>query len=200
MSLSVIVGLGNPGLPYRGTRHNLGFELVDALADSLGFSWKFDKKLDAEVAHGIWGEQKLALLKPQTFMNLSGISVQKYLKYYQLSPSQMLVIYDDFNLEIGQSKLKKSGGDGGHNGISNIILHNGADFTRFRLGIKPKCTASMNLSDFVLARFDLNEGQLLKQLFPSWLSQIELILDKGIEKAMNQTNKKNSLQHEQDRE
>ena len=133
-------------------------------------------------------------------MNLSGVSVQKYLKYYQLSPSQMLVIYDDFNLEIGQSKLKKSGGDGGHNGISNIILHNGADFTRFRLGIKPKCTASMNLSDFVLARFDLNEGQLLKQLFPSWLSQIELILDKGIEKAMNQTNQKNSLQHEQDRE
>ena len=200
MSLRVIVGLGNPGLPYRGTRHNLGFDLVDALAEKLQFTWKFDKKLESEVAEGIFLDRKYTLLKPQTFMNLSGVSVQKYLKHAQLNPSALLVVYDDFNLEIGQSKLKKSGGDGGHNGISNIILHNGADFTRFRLGIKPKCIASMNLSDFVLARFDLNEDQLLKQLFPSWLSQIELILDKGIEKAMNQTNKKNLIQHEQNRE
>ena len=193
MSLRVIVGLGNPGLPYRGTRHNLGFDLVDALAEKLHFTWKFDKKLESEVAEGIFLDRKYTLLKPQTFMNLSGVSVQKYLKHAQLNPSALLVVYDDFNLEIGQSKLKMGGGDGGHNGISNIILHNGADFTRFRLGIKPKCTASINLSDFVLAPFDLTEGQQLKQLFPNWLDQIELMLDKGIEKAMNHTNKKNSL-------
>ena len=200
MAVRVLFGLGNPGLRYRGTRHNLGFEVLEALAEKLGFSWKFDKKVDAEVATGVYLDRKIALVKPQTFMNLSGISVQSYLDYYQISIDEILVIFDDFNLEIGQSKLKIGGGDGGHNGISNIILHNSADFTRFRVGIKPKCMASINLSDFVLARFDLTEGQILKQLMPNWLDQIELMLDKGIEKAMNQTNKKNLIQHEQDRE
>jgi PTH1 family peptidyl-tRNA hydrolase len=200
MAVRVLFGLGNPGLRYRGTRHNLGFEVLEALAEKLGFSWKFDKKVDAEVATGVYLDRKIALVKPQTFMNLSGISVQSYLDYYQISIDEILVIFDDFNLEIGQSKLKIGGGDGGHNGISNIILHNSADFTRFRVGIKPKCMASISLSDFVLARFDLTEGQILKQLMPIWLDQIELMLDKGIEKAMNQTNKKNLIQHEQDRE
>ena len=200
MAVRVLFGLGNPGLRYRGTRHNLGFEVLEALAEKLGFSWKFDKKVDAEVATGVYLDRKIALVKPQTFMNLSGISVQSYLDYYQISIDEILVIFDDFNLEIGQSKLKIGGGDGGHNGISNIILHNSADFTRFRVGIKPKYMASINLSDFVLARFDLTEGQILKQLMPIWLDQIELMLDKGIEKAMNQTNKKNLIQHEQDRE
>jgi PTH1 family peptidyl-tRNA hydrolase len=200
MAVRVLFGLGNPGLRYRGTRHNLGFEVLEALAEKLGFSWKFDKKVDAEVAMGVYLDRKIALVKPQTFMNLSGISVQSYLDYYQISIDEILVIFDDFNLEIGQSKLKIGGRDGGHNGISNIILHNSADFTRFRIGIKPKCVAPINLSDFVLARFDLTEGQMLKQLMPIWLDQIELMLDKGIEKAMNQTNKKNLIQHEQDRE
>lgn len=200
MAIRVLFGLGNPGIRYRGTRHNLGFEVLEALAEKLGFSWKFDKKVDAEVAVGVYLDRKIALVKPQTFMNLSGVSVQNYLNYYQIGIDESLVIFDDFNLEIGQSKLKIGGGDGGHNGISNIILHNSADFTRFRIGIKPKCDVSINLSDFVLARFDLTEGQILKQLMPIWLDQIELMLDKGIEKAMNQTNKKNLIQHEQNRE
>lgn len=200
MAIRALFGLGNPGLRYRGTRHNLGFEVLEALAEKLGFSWKFDKKVDAEVAVGVYFDRKIALVKPQTFMNLSGVSVQNYLNYYQIGIDESLVIFDDFNLEIGQSKLKIGGGDGGHNGISNIILHNSADFTRFRIGIKPKCGVSINLSDFVLARFDLTEGQILKQLMPIWLDQIELMLDKGIEKAMNQTNKKNLIQHEQNRE
>lgn len=200
MAIRALFGLGNPGLRYRGTRHNLGFEVLEALAEKLGFSWKFDKKVDAEVAVGVYFDRKIALVKPQTFMNLSGVSVQNYLNYYQIGIDESLVIFDDFNLEIGQSKLKIGGGDGGHNGISNIILHNSADFTRFRIGIKPKCDVSINLSDFVLARFDLTEGQILKQLMPIWLDQIELMLDKGIEKAMNQTNKKNLIQHEQNRE
>ena len=200
MAIRVLFGLGNPGIRYRGTRHNLGFEVLEALAEKLGFSWKFDKKVDAEVAVGVYLDRKIALVKPQTFMNLSGVSVQNYLNYYQIGIDESLVIFDDFNLEIGQSKLKIGGGDGGHNGISNIILHNSADFTRFRIGIKPKCDVSINLSDFVLARFDLTEGQILKQLMPIWLDQIELMLDKGIEKAMNQTNKKNLIQYEQNRE
>ena len=200
MAIRVLFGLGNPGIRYRGTRHNLGFEVLEALAEKLGFSWKFDKKVDAEVAVGVYLDRKIALVKPQTFMNLSGVSVQNYLNYYQIGIDESLVIFDDFNLEIGQSKLKIGGGDGGHNGISNIILHNSADFTRFRIGIKPKCDVSINLSDFVLARFDLTEGQILNQLMPIWLDQIELMLDKGIEKAMNQTNKKNLIQYEQNRE
>ena len=96
--------------------------------------------------------------------------------------------------------MKIGGADGGHNGISSIILQIGVDFPRFRLGIHPKCVASLNLSDFVLGRFDLSEQQILNQMFVHWLQDIRLILDEGVEKAMNQTNKRNTVEHEQNSE
>tara|TARA_B100002019_G_scaffold99684_1_gene85849 strand:+ start:924 stop:1562 length:639 start_codon:yes stop_codon:yes gene_type:complete len=196
MSLKVIVGLGNPGLRYRGTRHNLGFAFLDSLAEAFAFSWKFEKRFDAELAEGIIGDQKLTLLKPQTFMNLSGVSVQSFKSYYKLSNPDILVAYDDYNLKLGESKLKRAGADGGHNGISSIIMQIGADFPRFRLGIHPKCTASLNLSDFVLGQFEPSEVKLLNHLLPQWIRSIQLIMDKGIEKAMNQTNQKQTEQTE----
>lgn len=169
---------------------------MDSLAETLAFSWKFEKRFDAEIAEGIVGGQKLTLLKPQTFMNLSGVSIHSFKSYYKLMNSEILVAYDDYNLKLGESKLKIGGADGGHNGISSIIMQIGADFPRFRLGIQPKYIASLNLSDFVLGQFEPSEGELLNQLFPQWIRAIQLIIDKGIEKAMNQTNQKQTKQIE----
>ena len=200
MTAKVIVGLGNPGDEYKLTRHNLGFALLDRLAENFSFTWKFDKKFNAEIAEGIFMNQKVSLMKPQTFMNLSGYSVRKFKEYYKLSNDAFLVAYDDYNLNLGQSKLKIGGADGGHNGISSIILQIGVDFPRFRLGIHPKCKVSLNLSDFVLGRFDLSEQQILNQMFAHWIQDVRLILDEGVEKAMNQTNKRNIVEHEQNSE
>lgn len=197
MAVKVIVGLGNPGDDYKNSRHNLGFALVDRLAEHFSFNWKFDKKFNAEIAEGIYKNEKLSLIKPQTFMNLSGYSVQKFKEYYKLSNDAFLVAYDDYNLKLGQSKLKIGGADGGHNGISSIILQIGVDFPRFRLGIHPKYNVSLNLSDFVLGRFDLSEQKVLDLLFTQWIEDVRLILGEGIEKAMNQTNKRNTVEHEQ---
>lgn len=197
MAVKVIVGLGNPGDDYKNSRHNLGFALMDRLAEHFSFNWKFDKKFNAEIAEGIYENEKLSLIKPQTFMNLSGYSVQKFKEYYKLSNDAFLVAYDDYNLNLGQSKLKIGGADGGHNGISSIILQIGVDFPRFRLGIHPKCNVSLNLSDFVLGRFDLSEQQVLDLMFTQWIEDVRLILGEGIEKAMNQTNKRNTVEHEQ---
>lgn len=197
MAVKVIVGLGNPGDDYKNSRHNLGFALVDRLARHFSFNWKFDKKFNAEIAEGIYKNQKLSLIKPQTFMNLSGHSVQKFKEYHKLSNDAFLVAYDDYNLNLGQSKLKIGGADGGHNGISSIILQIGVDFPRFRLGIHPKCNVSLNLSDFVLGRFDLSEQQILDLMFTHWIEDVRLILGEGIEKAMNQTNKRNTVEHEE---
>jgi len=198
--VKVIVGLGNPGAEYKKTRHNLGFDLLDRIAEDFFFNWKFDKKFNAEIAEGIIDNHKVSLIKPQTFMNLSGYSVEKFKEYYKLSNNAFLVAYDDYNLNLGQSKLKIGGADGGHNGISSIILQIGVDFPRFRLGIHPKCKVSLNLSDFVLGRFDLSEQQILNQMFVHWIQDIRLILDEGVEKAMNQTNKRNTVEHEQNSE
>ncbi|MFL2825922.1 MAG: aminoacyl-tRNA hydrolase [Coraliomargaritaceae bacterium] len=200
MAVKVIVGLGNPGAEYKKTRHNLGFDLLDRIAEDFSFNWKFDKKFNAEIAEGIIDNHKVSLIKPQTFMNLSGYSVAKFKEYYKLSNNAFLVAYDDYNLNLGQSKLKIGGADGGHNGISSIILQIGVDFPRFRLGIHPKCKVSLNLSDFVLGRFDHSEQQILDQMFTHWIKDIRLILDEGVEKAMNQTNKRNTVEHEQNSE
>jgi len=200
MAVKVIVGLGNPGAEYKKTRHNLGFNLLDRIAEDFSFNWKFDKKFNAEIAEGIIDNHKVSLIKPQTFMNLSGYSVAKFKVYYKLSNNAFLVAYDDYNLNLGQSKLKIGGADGGHNGISSIILQIGVDFPRFRLGIHPKCKVSLNLSDFVLGRFDHSEQQILDQMFTHWIKDIRLILDEGVEKAMNQTNKRNTVEHEQNSE
>ena len=200
MAVKVIVGLGNPGDEYKETRHNIGFALLDCLAKYFSFNWKFDKKFNAEIAEGIFNDQKISLIKPQTFMNLSGHSVEKFKEYYKLNNDSFLVVYDDYNLNLGQSKLKMGGADGGHNGISSIILQIGVDFPRFRLGIHPKCKVSLNLSDFVLGRFDQSEQQILNQMFTHWIKDVILILDEGIEKAMNQTNKRNTVEHEQNSE
>ncbi len=190
MSLRVLVGLGNPGETYNGTRHNLGFLVIDAIASKFSFTWKLDKRFNALIGDGIIGNQKISLIKPQTFMNLSGESVYKYKEFYKVNNPEILVIYDDINLELGNYKLKISGSDGGHNGISSIILKIGADFPRFRLGIHSKYKVSPNLSEFVLGQFKSSEDEIINQLVHQWIQDVELIVYDGAEIAMNKINKK----------
>lgn len=130
----VIAGLGNPGSRYQANRHNIGFMAVDAIARAQGFSG-WSKKFKAEIAEGEIGGERVLLVKPQTFMNLSGESVGEALRFYKLGPDALTVIYDELDLAPGKVRIKTGGGHGGHNGIKSLDAHVGKDYRRVRLGI-----------------------------------------------------------------
>lgn len=132
--MHVIAGLGNPGSRYAGNRHNIGFMAADAIARANGFSG-WSKKFKAEIAEGELAGEKVLLMKPQTFMNLSGEAVGEALRFYKLDPSQLTVIYDELDLAPGKARIKVGGGNGGHNGIKSLDAHIGKDYRRVRLGI-----------------------------------------------------------------
>ncbi len=130
----VIAGLGNPGAKYSGNRHNVGFMAADAIARRHGFpAWS--KKFQAEIASGTIGGEKVLLIKPQTFMNLSGQSVGEALRFHKLSPADLVVLYDELDLAPGKLRIKTGGGAGGHNGIRSLDAHVGKDYRRVRIGI-----------------------------------------------------------------
>ncbi len=152
--MRLIVGLGNPGKKYEKNRHNIGFMLLDALADTAGFSpWR--SKFQGQISEGKVGSQKILLLKPQTFMNLSGDSVQPAMKFFKSTSQNVLVIHDELDLPPGKLKLKKGGGHAGHNGLRSITQHIGADFWRLRVGIghpgDKRLVSNYVLSDFAKA-------------------------------------------------
>lgn len=133
--MKLIIGLGNPGDKYKNTKHNIGFIVADQLAQSLGLTFN-QTKFKSLYAEGRIGTEKIIIVKPQTFMNLSGESVQPWLDFYKLEPEDILVIYDDMDLEVGQIRLRLKGGSGGHNGIKSMIQHlGGQTFNRIRVGI-----------------------------------------------------------------
>ena len=188
--LKAVIGLGNPGEDYAKTRHNLGYFVLDKFSEKISLTWKVNKFIDASVACGFSGKNKIILIKPLTYMNLSGRSVMLALRFYKIKLDNVLVVYDDFNLDIGVSKLQNAGADGGHNGISDIILKNGKEFSRFRLGIKPSYTDNTILSQFVLMPFTKGEAKVIDEVLPIWLESLKLAIDKGVDIAMNFTNKK----------
>ena len=190
MSISVIAGLGNPGFKYRGTRHNLGYVLIDRLADQLDSQWKTIPKFEAEIAHANFCDKKLVLVKPLTFMNASSRSLGSILRYWSLSPDSLLVLYDDITLEFSRVKLSQNGSSGGHNGIADLQQHLGDHFARFRIGIGAKPYKEMDLADYVLSQLTKREQNLLAKLAPSYLEHISLIIDSGIEAAMNIINQR----------
>ncbi|WP_188207362.1 aminoacyl-tRNA hydrolase [Alkalibacillus aidingensis] len=161
--MKCIVGLGNPGLKYKKTRHNIGFHVVDHIASKNG--WKFKKdKFEAHYAIEHWNGEKVILLKPQTYMNLSGKSVRQVVDYFELDLEDVLVIYDDLDLPTGRIRLRQKGGHGGHNGIRNIIDQVGSkEFNRLRFGIGRPETDSP-VVDYVLGKFSKQE---LKEVTPS---------------------------------
>lgn len=185
----IIAGLGNPGGKYDNTRHNVGFQVIDILADRMGILVE-EKKHKALCGRGMLEGQKVVLLKPQTFMNLSGESVRAAADFYKAGPEDVLVVYDDISLEPGQLRIRTKGSAGGHNGIKNIIAHLGTqEFPRVKVGIgeKPK---GMDLADYVLSRFSKGEQELMDQAFKEAADAAAVILGQGIEAAMNQFNAK----------
>lgn len=172
--MKIIVGLGNPGQQYENTRHNVGFAMIDKLQDYFNFpQFGFNKKFNAEISEGIYKpqtkNQKLLLMKPQTFMNLSGVCVRAILDFYKLTPEDIIVVQDDIDLEIGTLRVATDSRSAGHNGVQNIIdLLGTQKFTRLRIGIGATTTDStacrLGVHDFVLARFSPEENKKLDEL------------------------------------
>ena len=186
----LIVGLGNPGRQFEHTRHNVGFDVMDALADKYNISIS-EKKHRALCGKGVIGGQKVVLAKPQTYMNLSGESVAELLHYYKLDPeSEMLVIFDDISLAPGGIRIRKKGSAGGHNGIKNIIAQTGTqNFMRVKVGVgeKPK---GWDLVDHVLGRFDAADRERVETAIGDAVAATELVLSGEIDRAMNEFNGK----------
>lgn len=186
----VIVGLGNPTAQYEGTRHNAGFDVIDVLAEKYNISVDA-RKCRAFCGKGVIAGQKVLLVKPQTYMNLSGESVGGIVNYYKIDPeSDLLVIYDDISLDVGQLRIRKKGSAGGHNGIKSIIAHLGTTvFPRIKVGVgeKPK---NYDLADYVLGHFSKQERELMEEGYEHASDAVEQIVQGEIEVAMNVFNKK----------
>lgn len=186
----VIVGLGNPGKNYEKTRHNAGFMAIDAIADKYGISVK-EKKHKALCGTGVIEGQKVLLVKPQTYMNLSGESVGEVLNFYKLDPEEeMLVIFDDISLAPGNIRIRKKGSAGGHNGIKSLIAHTGTQgFMRIKVGVgeKPK---GWDLADYVLGHFSEDDTKKLEEVMPDIVRAAVLMMQGDVDKAMNDYNAK----------
>ena len=181
--MKVIAGLGNPGAQYANTPHSIGFEVVDAIAREIGAEWKANASFKGEIASGMFGGVKVLLLKPMTFMNLSGDSVAPVVKYHNATPADLLVIQDDIDLPAGWMRIRKAGSCGGHNGIRNIIERLGTPgFTRLKLGVgKDKS----NVVAHVLGKFDPTTRQVMDQVVSESVKASALILKQGPDRAMN---------------
>src|SRR5690242_6645831 len=155
-----IFGLGNPGKEYTRTRHNVGFRVLDSLHEAINASgWAFEKKMNAEISEGMIDSQKIMLVKPQTYMNLSGEVAAMLKKYKNLEVEDVLVIYDDKDLPFGSVRIRADGSSGGHNGMESMIQHLGtANVKRIRIGIAPQFELeSANTADYVLGKFSKDE-------------------------------------------
>jgi PTH1 family peptidyl-tRNA hydrolase len=192
--VKVIVGLGNPGKDYERTRHNVGWWVVDHLADV----WRFDgwrRDGDARVASGKVGERAVRLVKPQTYMNLSGAALRPYLRRAGWSPQRdLLVVVDDVALPLGRYRFRARGSSGGHNGLKSVESALGhQDYARLRIGIGPPSDRESqrgDLADYVTNDFGKAEAARMRELMPTFAAAAELWIDAGIEAAMNRFNKK----------
>ncbi|AMK77698.1 MULTISPECIES: aminoacyl-tRNA hydrolase [Methylomonas] len=174
--IKLIVGLGNPGRQYEKTRHNAGFLFVEYLAGLAGAGWSSSSQFSGEVAECNIGGFRLMLLKPMTFMNKSGMSVGKLLRYYKLNPEEMLVVHDDLELPESVVKLKRDGGHGGHNGLRDIITHiDSRDFYRLRVGIG-RPLAGEKVADYVLSGLSLDGQARLLGLFEGLAKNMEALI------------------------
>ena len=186
----IIAGLGNPTMRYEGTRHNAGFDVIDALADKYNISVD-GRKNRAYIGKGIIEGQKVLLVKPQTYMNLSGESIGGLVDYFKIDEEQdLIVIYDDISLSPGQIRIRKKGSAGGHNGIKNIIAHLGTQvFPRIKVGVgeKPK---KYDLADYVLSHFTKAEREEMEEGYQKAIQAVEKILAGEMEAAMNEFNRK----------
>lgn len=186
----IIVGLGNPSKEYNNTRHNIGFDVIDALSEKYSIPIN-NAKYKSLVGTGVIDGIKVVLMKPQTFMNLSGEAVRAAIDFYKISPEEdLLVVCDDIYLEVGRMRIREKGSAGGHNGLKNIILHTGTEsFTRLRMGVGNKGD-NQDLAAHVLGYFSKEERAVLTDTISDATDAIRLIVSGNPEKAMNIYNKK----------
>lgn len=184
----IIVGLGNPKREYENTRHNVGFSCIDAIAEEHNID-VIECKHKALIGKGYIGTQKVILVKPQTFMNLSGESVREIIDYYKVDEkTQLIVMYDDVSLPVGQLRIRQKGSAGGHNGIKNIILHLGHDtFERIKVGVGEK-PPGYDLADYVLGHFSKENKSVMEESKKRVCKAVEMMVDEQIDAAMNQFN------------
>lgn len=184
-NMKIIAGLGNPTDQYKGTRHNVGFMAIDRLSEAEGIAVN-QHKHKAMTGSGFIGGQRVLLMKPLTYMNLSGESIRAAADFYKVEPEDILIIYDDISLEPGMLRIRKKGSAGGHNGIKSIIKHLGCDtFPRIRVGIGGEKHPGQDLADYVLGLFSAEEKEQLDEALDKAVKAAQLIAADEIDEAMN---------------
>ena len=172
--MTIIVGLGNPGKKYKDTRHNVGFQVIEELAEKNNFpEFRLSKKFNALISESILNNEKIILAKPQTFMNNSGVAVKKIIENCKLKIENLIVIHDDIDLLLGKIKIAKNRGAAGHKGVESIIKElSSKDFTRFRIGIQSKQGKPQNVEKFVLQRFTKEEEKVIKETIKETIKKL----------------------------
>jgi PTH1 family peptidyl-tRNA hydrolase len=185
--MKLIVGLGNPGRRYAGTRHNVGFDVVEAIAERNRLEWE---SAPAEAITARWRAMNVMLAKPLTFMNLSGGAIVDLLQFYKIDRNDLLVVVDDINLELARLRARPEGSAGGHNGLKSVIAQLGTEeFARLRVGVG-RGDARRELSDHVLATFDADERPIVAETVSRAADAVELFVTEGIMSVMNRFNRK----------
>lgn len=184
----IIAGLGNPGRQYDGSRHNTGFSVVDVLSERYGIITDFEKH-KAICGKGVIEGEKAVLVKPLTFMNLSGESIQEAAAYYKIDiKNELIIVYDDIDLDVGRMRIRKNGSAGGHNGMKNIVKLLGTeDFLRVRVGVGAK-PSGWDLADWVLGHFDKDDAALMQEMRGKAADAVACIIKDGPDTAMNRFN------------
>jgi PTH1 family peptidyl-tRNA hydrolase len=190
--MRLIAGLGNPGPRYQSTRHNLGFRVIDELARQCGVpASAFKERFHGEIASARLGDEELLLLRPQTFMNESGRSVQAACTFYKIKPSELIVAHDELDVPFPEVRLKQGGGDGGNRGVRSVTASLGPDYVRIRLGIgRPPPDFRGDVADFVLQAFPSAELAAVDQMVARATEAVSLVTSLGLEKAMNRINQR----------
>lgn len=184
----LVVGLGNPGAKYENTRHNVGFLVADELAERDGSPIR-RLKHHALISNAVLGNQGVLLMKPTTYMNLSGEAVGEAARFYKIPADHVLIISDDVDLPLGKLRIRKSGSAGGHNGLKNIIQHLGTDqFPRLKIGVGGKPHPDYNMADWVLGQLKGEDKKVMDEAVKRAADAIEYLLANGIDRAMNQFN------------
>ncbi|MBA3063545.1 aminoacyl-tRNA hydrolase [bacterium] len=194
--MKIVVGLGNPGSKYEFTRHNIGFRIVDNLARDMETEFKKAKSYYSLISRGMINNHKVILVKPQTFMNLSGRAVNRVVSYYKIPLQDLLIVYDDLNLELGKIRIRKRGSAGGHKGMESIMQYlNSEDIPRLRVGIgNPSLNFNFDCVSYVLSNFNNDEEDKIKGTIKLSTEVINIIIrEDGFEKAMRKYNRKLEL-------
>jgi len=187
----LIIGLGNPGKQYQNNRHNIGFQIIDMIAKDLILkSLKQNRKFQAEICEGAFGEQKIILAKPQTFMNNSGIAVKKIKTFYKIKPQDIIIIHDDIDLPIGSIRISQAVSSGGNKGVESIIKEiKTKNFIRIRIGIANELRTKIPADKFVLQKFSLEDEKKLKNVFLNALNAVQMLIEgEKLEKVQNKFN------------